>query len=180
MPKKAKSEVSQPPAPADPAAPQVAPAVLEVTPVNGEPLATDPPPKVKKELSEAKKASLAKMFEALKAKREQQKADQERETAEIKEERKQAKLKEQAEKKMKRRFPPVAQYVTVRDLEKFKNDLVAILPKTVYQEVPVDRIVPQPIPVPIETVREKVVQVLQPPTVKKVTGNELLDNIFFR
>lgn len=173
MTKKAKSEVSQPPAPADPA-------VLQVTPVNGEPLATDPPPKVKKELSEAKKASLAKMFEALKAKREQQKADQERETAEIKEERKQAKLKEQAEKKMKRRFPPVAQYVTVRDLEKFKNDLVAILPKTVYQEVPVDRIVPQPIPVPIETVREKVVQVLQPPTVKKVSGNELLDNIFFR
>jgi len=173
MPKKAKSEVSQPPAPADPT-------VLQVTPVNGEPVATEPAPPPKKELSEAKKASLAKMFEALKAKREQQKADQERETAEIKEERRQAKLKEQAEKKMKRRFPPVAQYVTVRDLEKFKNDLVAILPKTVYQEVPVDRIVPQPIPVPIETVREKVVQVLQPPSVKKVSGNELLDNIFFR
>jgi len=120
------------------------------------------------------------MFEALKVKREQQKADQERETAEIKEERKQAKLKAAAERKQQRRFPPVAQYVTVRDLEKFKNDLVAILPKTVYQEVPVDRIVPQPIPVPIETVREKVVQVLQPPSVKKVSGNELLDNIFFR
>jgi hypothetical protein len=165
MPKKAKSDVPQPPAPVDPA-------VLQVTPVNGEPVATDPaPPPPKKELSEAK---------ALKIKREQQKADQERETAEIKEERKQAKLKEQAERKMKRRFPPVAQYVTVRDLEKFKNDLVAILPKTIYQEVPVDRIVPQPIAVPIETVREKVVQVLQPPSVKKVSGNELLDNIFFR
>ena len=174
MPKKAKSEVPQPPAPVDPA-------VLQVTPVNGEPVATDPaPPPPKKELSEAKKASLAKMFEALKVKREQQKADQERETAEIKEERKQAKLKAAAERKQQRRFPPVAQYVTVRDLEKFKNDLVAILPKTVYQEVPVDRIVPQPIAIPIETVREKIVQVLQPPSVKKVSGNELLDNIFFR
>ena len=173
MPKKAKSEVSQPPAPADPA-------VLQVTPVNGEPLATEPAPAPKKELSEAKKASLAKMFEALKVKREQQKADQERETAEIKEERKQAKLKEQAEKKMKRRFPPVAQYVTVRDLEKFKNDLVAILPKTVYQEVPVDRIVPHPVAVPVETVREKVVQVLQPPVIQRVTGNSLLDAVFFK
>jgi hypothetical protein len=173
MTKKDKSEVSQPPALSDPA-------VLQVTPVNGEPLATDPPPKVKKELSEAKKASLAKMFEALKVKRELQKADQERETAEIKEERKQAKLRAAAEKKQKRRFPPVAQYVTVRDLENFKNELIGILPKTVYQEVPVDRIVPHPIAVPVETVREKVVQVLQPPSVKKVTGNELLDNIFFR
>jgi hypothetical protein len=173
MPKKATSNVSQPPAPADPA-------VLEVTPVNGEPLATDPPPKVKKELSEAKKASLAKMFEALKVKRELQKADQERETAEIKEERRQAKLKATAERKQKRRFPPVAQYVTVRDLENFKNELIGILPKTVYQEVPVDRIVPHPVAVPVETVREKVVQVLQPPSVKKVSGNELLDNIFFR
>ena len=174
MPKKAKSDVPQPPASVDPA-------VLQVTPVNGEPVATDPPPPPpKKELSEAKKASMAKMFEALKIKREQQKADQERETAEIKEERRQAKLKEQAERKMKRRFPPVAQYVTVRDLEKFKNDLVAILPKTIYQEVPVDRIVPQPIAVPIETVREKVVQVLQPPVIQRITGNSLLDAVFFK
>jgi len=172
MPKKAKTEVSQPPVPA----PEPAD-VLQVTPVNGEPLATDPAPAPKKQLSEAKKAALARMFEGLKAKRELQKADQERETAEVKEERRQAKLRAVAERKQQRRYPPVAQYVTLRDLEKFKNDLVSILPKTVYQEVPVDRIVPQPVPVPIETVREKVIQV---PSVKKVSGNELLDNIFFR
>jgi hypothetical protein len=174
MPKKATvAPVVPAPAPAPEAPP--APAVLEVAPIDGQAVATDPPPK--KEPSEKKKAALQKMFEGLKAKREQQRADAERESAEIKEERKQAKLKALAERKAARRFPPVAQYVTVRDLENFKNQLIQILPKTVYQEVPVDRIVPQPIAIPVETVREKVVQVVQP---KKVTGNELLDNIFFR
>ena len=47
-----------------------------------------------------------------------------------------------------------------------------------YVEVPVDRIVPKVVTVPIETVKEKVVQVIQPP--KKITGNELLDSIFFK
>ena len=63
------------------------------------------------------------------------------------------------------------------DLEDFKNQLLGSMPKTIYKEVPVDRIVPKVIPVPIETVREKVVQV---PAVKKISGNELIDSIFFR
>lgn len=150
---------------------------LQVAPIDGQPIAKEPPPPVKKEHSEAKKAALAKMFEALKAKRERQKAEAEAESAEIKEQKQQAKLKKIADRKASKRTPPIGSYVTMRDLEEFKTQLVSILPKTIYKEVPVDRIVPQPIAIPVETVREKVVQVVQP---KKISGNDLLDSIFFR
>ena len=152
-----------------------APAALEVTPVDGQAVATDPPPKPKKVLSEKKKEAMTKMFEGLKKAREQRRETLERETDEAKAERKQEKLKIVAESKYAKKRPPVTQYVTMRDLEAFRADLIGILPKTVYKEVPVDRLVPHPVPVPIETIREKIVQVPQ-----KITGNALLDSIFFR
>jgi hypothetical protein len=164
-------------------APQQEPAkeVLEVAPINGEEPAKEdrmwrPPPK--KELTEGKKKAVQAMFEGLKKKREERKVEQEKETAEAKAEKKQAKLQKQYLAAKARRTPPVSSYVTMADLEDFKNQLLGQMPKTIYKEVPVDRIVPKVIPVPIETVREKVVQVLQPP--KKITGNELIDSIFFR
>ena len=152
-----------------------APAALEMTPVDGQAVATDPPPKPKKVLSEKKKEAMAKMFEGLKKTREQRRETLERETDEAKAQRKQEKLKIVAESKYAKKRPPVTQYVTMRDLEAFRADLIGILPKTVYKEVPVDRLVPHPVPVPIETIREKIVQVPQ-----KITGNALLDSIFFR
>jgi hypothetical protein len=156
----------------------VVPETLEVTPIDGQPRATMPPEIVKKEMTPAKKAAVSKMFEGLKAKREAKKEEQERETAEAKEEKHQEKLRKLNDRRIAKRTPPVSSYVTMRDLEDFKKELLGVMPKTIYKEVPVDRIVPKVIAVPIETVREKVVQVLQPP--KKITGNELLDSIFFR
>lgn len=159
-----------------PAPTPTAPALtLEVSPVDGQEVANDPPPKVKKVLSEKKKEAMAKMFEGLKKTREMRRETLERETDEAKEARKQEKLKIAAESKYTKKRPPVTQYVTMRDLEAFRADLIGILPKTVYKEVPVDRLVPHPVAVPIETIREKIVQVPQ-----KITGNALLDSIFFR
>ena len=134
--------------------------------------------KEKKELTPAKKEALAKMFAGLKAKREASKAAQETDSAETKESKRQQYLRRQNERRIARKNPTLTSYVTMSDLEHFKNELIGIMPKTVYKEVPVDRIVPKAIAVPIETVREKVVQVVQPP--KKISGNELLDSIFFR
>tara|TARA_R110000822_G_scaffold34144_1_gene97318 strand:+ start:54 stop:575 length:522 start_codon:yes stop_codon:yes gene_type:complete len=162
-------------------APEPAKEVLEVAPINGEEPAKEdrmwkPPPK--KEMTDGKKKAVQAMFDGLKKKREERKAEQEKETAEAKEEKRQAKLHKQYLAAKARRTPPVSSYVTMADLEMFKNELLGSMPKTIYKEVPVDRIVPKVIPVPIETVREKVVQVVQPP--KKISGNELIDSIFFR
>jgi len=155
--------------------------VLEVAPINGEEPAKEDRmwrPPAKKELTEGKKKAVQAMFEGLKKKREERKVEQEKETAEAKAEKKQAKLQKQYLAAKARRTPPVSSYVTMADLEDFKNQLLGQMPKTIYKEVPVDRIVPKVIAVPIETVKEKVVQVLQPP--KKISGNELIDSIFFR
>ena len=169
-----------PPPPVAEPAPEPAKEVLEVAPINGEEPAKEDrmwrPPE-KKELTEGKKKAVQAMFEGLKKKREARKAEQEAETAEAKAEKKQAKLQKQYLAAKARRTPPVSSYVTMADLEDFKNQLLGSMPKTIYKEVPVDRIVPKVIPVPIETVREKVVQV---PAVKKISGNELIDSIFFR
>lgn len=169
-----------PPPPVAESAPEPAKEVLEVAPINGEEPAKEdrmwrPPPK--KELTESKKKAVQAMFEGLKKKREARKAEQEAETAEAKAEKKQAKLQKQYLAAKARRTPPVSSYVTMADLEDFKNSLLGQMPKTIYKEVPVDRIVPKVITVPIETVKEKVIQV---PAVKKITGNELIDSIFFR
>jgi len=163
---------------AKPKAPVTAPAVeapdtLEVTPVE-----KPEKPKEKKEMSPAKKEAMAKMFEGLKAKREAAKADQEKETEEAKEAKNQKRLKKMNDNRIAKKLPPVSSYVTMDDLEVFKKELIGVMPKVIYKEVPVDRVVPKAIAVPVETVREKVVQVVQPP--KKISGNELLDSIFFR
>ena len=134
--------------------------------------------KEKKEHSPAKKEALAKMFAALKAKREANKVAQENESAEDKDYKRQEFLRRQNDRRIARKVPSISSYVTISDLEHFKKELIGIMPKTIYKEVPVDRLVPKAIAVPIETIREKVVQVVQPP--KKITGNELLDSIFFR
>jgi hypothetical protein len=169
-----------PPPPVAEPAPEPAKEVLEVAPINGEEPAKEDRmwrPPAKKELTEGKKKAVQAMFDGLKKKREERKAEQEKETAEAKEEKRQAKLQKQYLAAKARRTPPVSSYVTMADLEDFKNQLLGQMPKTIYKEVPVDRIVPKVISVPIETVREKVVQV---PAVKKISGNELIDSIFFR
>jgi hypothetical protein len=128
----------------------------------------------------AQLAATAKAFESLQAKRKQAKEDAEREEAMMDEEAKQAKLKAKFEAAPSKRskLPPVPNYVTVSDLNAFKNDLLQFMPKTVYKEVPgPERIVYRDRPVPVDKVEVKEV-VKEKPVV--VSGNELLDKIFFK
>lgn len=145
---------------------------LQITPTPPPATVEQDQPVKKKEMTPAKKEAMNKMFEGLKAKREADKLEQEKQSAptpvpeppqppppppppaEIK------KPKAERAKKV------VNSYVTIDDLEYFKREMMGVLPKTIYKEVPV----------PFETVREKIVQA--PP--KKISGNELLDSIFFR
>jgi hypothetical protein len=166
--------VAPAPTPVKPAEPESEESEVEVEEAKPEEKKT----KEKKELTPAKKEALAKMFAGLKAKREANKAAQENDSAETKDSKRQQYLRRQNERRIARKNPTLTSYVTMSDLEHFKNELIGIMPKTIYKEVPVDRIVPKAIAVPIETIREKVVQVVQPP--KKISGNELLDSIFFR
>jgi hypothetical protein len=139
---------------------------------------TEAVPVKKKEMTPARKEAVNKMFEGLKAKREADKLAQETDTQEQINAKEQRKLQKKYMRREAKKLPDVTSYVTMQDLEYFKNELIGVMPKTIYKEVPVDRIVPKLITVPVETVREKIVPVIQPP--KKITGNELLDSIFFR
>ena len=130
--------------------------------------------------TEAQIAATAKAFASLQAKRQQAKEDADKEEASMDNEAKQAKLKEKYEKAQKARkaLPPVPNYVTVSDLNAFKNDLLQFMPKTVYKEVPgPERVVYRDRPVPVDKVEVKEV-VKEKPVV--ISGNQLLDSIFFK
>ena len=130
--------------------------------------------------TEAQIAATAKAFASLQAKRQQAKEDADKEEASMDAEAKQAKLKEKYEKAQKARkaLPPVPNYVTVSDLNAFKNDLLQFMPKTVYKEVPgPERVVYRDRPVPVDKVEIKEV-VKEKPVV--ISGNQLLDSIFFK
>ena len=130
--------------------------------------------------TEAQIAATAKAFDSLQAKRQQAKEDADKEEATMDSEAKQAKLKEKYEKAQKARkaLPPVPNYVTVSDLNAFKNDLLQFMPKTVYKEVPgPERVVYRDRPVPVDKVEVKEV-VKEKPVV--ISGNQLLDSIFFK
>jgi len=135
--------------------------------------------------TEAQKAAWAKAMAVMKEKREAHRATQEKEAAENKETLHQVKLKERYAKleKKKNSLPPVAQYVTVKDLYDFKKEFFDLMPhivrepppppKEIYKEVPVDapRLVPYP-------VVKEVVRVVEKPA-RVITGNELLDKLYF-
>jgi hypothetical protein len=131
--------------------------------------------------TEAQMAATKKAFESLQKRREELKADLEREEALMDENAKAEKAAAKAaaaEAKKKSKFAPVPQYVTVSDLNAFKNDLMQFMPKTVVKEVPgPERIVYRDRPVPVDKVEVKEV-VKEKPVV--VSGNELLDKIFFK
>ena len=130
--------------------------------------------------TEAQIAATAKAFASLQAKRQQAKEDADKEEATLDNEAKQEKLKQKYEKAKlsKNRLPPVPNYVTVSDLNAFKNDLLQFMPKTVYKEVPgPERVVYRDRPVPVDKVEVKEV-VKEKPVV--ISGNQLLDSIFFK
>lgn len=139
---------------------------------------------VKRQQTEAQKENTKKMLVALKAKREAQKKAQEEEAEMLKAEgdelKIQAKKREYYEKAKagKKKLPPPSErptYITAAELQKFKLEMLEhIKPiKVVHKqevEVPVEKIVEKP--VVVEKVIEK-------PTTRVISGNELLDRIFF-
>ena len=143
-------------------------------------------PKAKRKQTEKQKEATKRMLSALAAKRKAAAEDYERDLAAASEYEKQEKMKEKYEKskavKKSRQLPPVPSYVTTAQLELMERRLMAALPKEVYREIPLKtEIVEKIVPVDVihtvhkETIREK-------PTVveKKLTGNQLLDSIFFK
>ena len=143
------------------------------------PNTVEPSKKQKKPKSEAQMAAFRKGLEVLKAKREAIRLEKEKMSEEQKkekeEERHQKYLKARYEKKSK--LPPVPEYVSKNDLENFKKDLFEMVtkntPRTIYQEVPVEKIVEKIVPTVLEVPVEKVNN-------RIVSGSSLLDSIFFK
>lgn len=139
-------------------------------------------PKPKKQQTEKQKENTIKMLAGLKSKRESMKKAQEEEAEMLKAEgdelKIQAKQRDRLEKAklQKKKLPPVTErppYITAAELQKFKLEMLDIVkPVKVVKEkeVEVERIVEKP--VMIEKVIEK-------PTTKVISGNDLLDRIFF-
>lgn len=140
-------------------------------------------PKPKRKQTEAQKANTAKMLAGLKAKREAQKKAQEEEAEMLKAEgdelKIQAKQRERLEKAklQRKKLPPPSErptYITAAELQKFKLEMLEIVkPVKVVKEkeVEVEKVIEKP--VVVEKVIEK-------PTTKIISGNELLDRIFFK
>lgn len=139
-------------------------------------------PKPKRKQTEKQKENTVKMLAGLKAKREAQKKLQEEEAEMLKAEgdelKIQAKQRERLEKAklQKKKLPPPSErptYITAAELQKFKLEMLDIVkPQKIVKEkeVEVEKIVEKPVVV------EKVVE---KPTTKIISGNELLDRIFF-
>ena len=139
------------------------------------------PPKVKKPRTPAQVAATTKALNVLKERREALKKTQEEEVANADEEQKQEilKVKYEKAKRQKSKLPPIVNYVTTGDLDRFKKEILQFMPKEVYREVPVERVIEkQKIEIiPKETIREVV---REGPVVKQLSGNALLDSIFFK
>lgn len=76
-------------------------------------------------------------------------------------------------KNHKKKLPPAPSYVTMADLDRFKNDILSAIPKTSVVERVVEKkepVVEKPVVVskPVERVEKK-----------QLTGHELLDKLFF-
>lgn len=136
--------------------------------------------KPKKERTPAQKEATAKALSILRSKREAQKKQQEEEVAGVEEDKKEAvmtaKKEQQKAKKLVNTLkavpPEQSPYVTATDFQKFKSEILTTLkpvePKII--EKPVERIVEKPV--------EKTI-VKEVPINRIVSGNELLDRIFF-
>jgi hypothetical protein len=140
----------------------------------------------KRQQSEKQKESFQKALVALKTKREALKKAQEEEAEMLKAEgdelKIQAKQRERLEKAKlgRRKLPPPEErptYITAAELQKFKLEMLEVVkPVKVVKEKEVE----------VEKVVEKVVEkpvvvekVIEKPTTKVISGNELLDRIFF-
>ena len=133
---------------------------------------TNPP---KKPRSEKQIAQSMKMLAALKERRESHKKAQEEEattTAPVE-------VEHEAPKPRKKVvLPPAPEYITKTHLEKFKSELLAGIPQPGERvvEKPVERIVEKPVDRIVERPVERIVEREK---VVHLSGNALLDKIFF-
>lgn len=137
----------------------------------------------KRQQTEKQKEATKKMLEGLKAKREANKRSQEEEAEMLKAEKDelkiQARQRERLEKAklQRKKLPPPSErpvYVTSAELQKFKLEILDTMkPQKVIKEkeVEVEKVVEKPV---------MVEKIIERPTTKIISGNELLDSIFFR
>jgi hypothetical protein len=136
--------------------------------------------KPKKERTPAQKAATAKALDILKAKREAQRKAQEEEVAEVQEEKKAEVIKAKTEKQKAKKLVATLSraddvpYITRNDFDAFKNDIMSHLKPT----QPVAPVVERVVEKPIEKTIIKEVHIPKE-VVKVLSGNELLDRIFF-
>jgi len=142
------------------------------------------PPSKKKPQTDKQKEATKRMLAALKERREASKKAQEEEAELLKAEKDelkiQAKQRERMEKArlQKKKLPPPSErplYITAAELQRFKLEMMDMVgrPQKIVKEkeVEVEKIVEKP--VVVEKVIEK-------PTTKVISGNALLDAIFFK
>lgn len=138
----------------------------------------------KRKQTQAQKDAFQKALATLKAKREAQKKAQEEEAEMLKAEgdeiKLQAKKREYYEKAklQRKKLPPPSErptYITAAELQKFKLEMLEVIkPQKIVKEKEIE--------VPIEKIVEKPVvveKVIEKPTTKVISGNALLDKIFF-
>lgn len=137
----------------------------------------------KRQQTDKQKAATKKMLEGLKSRREIQKKSQEEEAEMLKAEKDelkiQARQRERLEKAkvQKKKLPPPSErptYITAAELQKFKLEMLDVIkPQKVIKEREVEVAVEKPVIV------EKIVH-KEIPTTKVISGNDLLDRIFFK
>jgi hypothetical protein len=120
-------------------------------------------------------AQSMKMLAALKERREYHKKVQEEEATTIEPVEVQY---EPAKPKKKQVMPPAPEYITKTHLEKFKSELLAGIPQPGERvvEKPIERIVEKPVDRIVERPVEKIIEREK---VIHLSGNALLDKIFF-
>ena len=143
--------------------------------------------KPKKERSPAQKEATAKALGILKAKREAQRKQQEEEVAGVEEDKKEAVLKAKKEQQKAKKIvsalrtvpPEQSPYITATDFEKFKSEvLTSLKPINEVKEKVVEKVIEKPVEKIIERPVEKTI-VKEVPVNRVISGNELLDRIFF-
>jgi hypothetical protein len=151
--------------------------------------------KEKKARTPAQIAAQQKALATLKEKRDKLKAEEDKAEKEAEADAsKKAELekaKYEKAKAQRKRLPPAPSYITMNDLDKFKNDLLGSLtkhtePKPAPLAEPKENRFPAPAPpAPVEkpvekpVVIEKVIEKPVPVPQVKLTGHELLDRLFF-
>ncbi len=134
--------------------------------------------KSKKDRTPAQKESFTKALTILKEKRESKARDQSERLAKASAEEKALMDKEKYEKAKnhKKKLPPAPSYVTMSDLDRFKNDILGAIQTS---KPSVEKVVDKPVIKEIKETPTIVKPVVEKIVSKTLTGHDLLDKLFF-